>query len=208
MLRRSLFSAAAILLAGVSAPALPAAADPDPAAFINNLGSQLQMVVMIPSPEQRRAEFRRLFHDDFDVPALGRFVLGRFARILTPPQQQEFLALFENYVVVTYSSRLTEYVAGGVVPRVIGSRLDADGAIVSSEFIRGTGPANSGAIRVDWRLSRERDGAYRISDIVIDGLSMAANGRTELQGVAERNGEQPAAILAVMRQETFNAMLR
>jgi phospholipid transport system substrate-binding protein len=205
MLRRSLLTTAVILIAGVSAPTLPAQADTDPAAFINNLGSQLQMVAVIPSPEQRRAEFRRLFHDDFDVPALGRFVLGRVARILTPPQQQEFLALFENYVVATYSERLTGYVAGGVVPKVIGSRLDPSGAIVSSEFVRA---GNSGAIRVDWRLSRERDGAYRISDIVIDGLSMAVNGRSELEGVAERNGEQPQAILAIMRQETVNAMLR
>jgi phospholipid transport system substrate-binding protein len=205
MLRRSLVSVAAILLAGVSAPALPATADPDPAAFINNLGSQLRMVVMIPSPDQRRAEFRRLFHDDFDVPSLGRFVLGRFTRIMTPPQQQEFLALFENFVVATYSDRLTGYVAGGVVPRVIGSRLDPDGAIVSSEFVRA---GYAGTIRVDWRLSREHDGAYRVSDIVIDGLSMAINGRSELEGVAERNGEQPLAILAVMRQETTNAMLR
>jgi phospholipid transport system substrate-binding protein len=124
---------------------------------------------------------------------------------MTPPQQQEFLALFENYVVATYGDRLTEYVAGGVVPKVIGSRLDADGALVSSEIARA---GNSGAIRVDWRLSRERDGAYRISDIVIDGLSMAVNGRSELEGVAERNGEQPLAILAVMRQDTVNAMLR
>ena len=93
MLRRSVFSAAAILLAGVSAPALPAAADPDPAAFINNLGSQLQMVVMIPSPEQRRAEFRRMLHKDFDVHRLSWFVLGRFSRIMTPPERQEFLEL-------------------------------------------------------------------------------------------------------------------
>jgi phospholipid transport system substrate-binding protein len=205
MLRRSLVTTAVILIAGASAPTLPAEADTDPAAFINNLGSQLQMVSLLPSPAQRRAEFRRLFHDDFDVPALGRFVLGRLARILTPPQQQEFLALFENYVVATYSDRLTEYVAGGVVPRVISSRLDPDGALVSSEFARA---GNSGAIRVDWRLSRERDGAYRISDIVIDGLSMAVNGRSELEGVAERNGEQPLAILGVMRQETVNALLR
>jgi phospholipid transport system substrate-binding protein len=205
MLRRSLLTTAVILIVGVSAPTLPAQADTDPAAFINNLGSQLQMVAVIPSSEQRRAEFRRLFHDDFDVPALGRFVLGRVARILTPPQQQEFLALFENYVVATYSERLTGYVAGGAVPRVIGSRLDPNGAIVSSEFVRA---GSAGAIRVDWRLSRERDGAYRISDIVIDGLSMAVNGRSELEGVAERNGEQPQAILAIMRQETVNAMLR
>jgi phospholipid transport system substrate-binding protein len=208
MLRRSLLTAAAILIAGASVATLPAEAETDPAAFINHLGSQLQIVAQIPSPEQRRVEFRQLFHDDFDIPALGRFVLGRFVRILTPPQQQEFLALFENYVIATYSDRLSEYVAGGVVPRVIGSRIDPDGAIVSSQFVRGSGPANSGAVRVDWRLSREPDGAYRISDIIIDGLSMAANGRSEFEGVAERNGEQPLAILAVMRQETINAMMR
>jgi phospholipid transport system substrate-binding protein len=208
MLRNSLLTAAVILIAGASAPALPGEAQTDPAGLISSLGSRLQIASEIPSPEQRRAEFRRLFHDDFDVPTLGRFVLGRFARILTPPQQQEFLALFENYVVATYSDRLSEYVAGGVIPRVIGSRLDLDGAIVSSEFVRGSGPANSGAVRVDWRLARDRDGAYRVTDIIIDGLSMAANGRSELEGVAERTGEQPLAILAVMRQETVNAMLR
>jgi phospholipid transport system substrate-binding protein len=208
MLRHSLLTTAVILIAGASAPALPAQAQTDPVGLISNLGSQLQMVAEIPSPEQRRAEFRRLFHDDFDIPTLGRFVLGRFARILTPPQQQEFLALFENYVVATYSDRLSEYVAGGVVPRVIGSRLDPDGAIVSSEFVRGSGPANSDAVRVNWRLAKERDGAYRVTDIIIDGLSMAANGRSEFEGAAERNGEQPLAILAVMRQETVNAMLR
>jgi phospholipid transport system substrate-binding protein len=208
MLRRSLLTAAVILIAEASAQALPAEAGTDPAGFISTLGSQLQIVAQIPSPEQRRAEFRRLFHDDFDVPTLGRFVLGRLARILTPPQQQEFLALFENYVVAAYSDRLSEFVAGGVVPRVIGSRIDPDGAIVSSEFVRGSGPANPGAVRVDWRLTRERDGAYRISDIIIDGLSMAANGRSELEGVAERNSEEPLAILAVMRQEMVNATLR
>jgi phospholipid transport system substrate-binding protein len=207
MLRRSLLTTAIIVIAGASAPMLPAEAETDPAGFISHLGSQLQMVAEIPSPEQRRAEFRQLFHDDFDVPTLGRFVLGRVARILTPPQQQEFMALFENYVVATYSDRLSEYVAGGVVPRVISSRIDPDGAIVSSQFVCGSGPAASGAIRVDWRLSRGPDGAYRISDIIIDGLSMAANGRSELEGVAERNGGQPLAILAVMRQQTVNAML-
>jgi hypothetical protein len=37
---------------------------------------------------------------------------------------------------------------------------------------------------------------------------MAASGRSELEGVAERNGWQPEAILAVMQQETANALLR
>ena len=138
-------------------------------------------------------------------PRLGRFVLGRFSRILSPSERKEFLRLFEYYVVATYSDRLSEYVGGGVAARVIGSRLDPDGTIVSSEFNRGSGPSTAGAIRVDWRLTRHHH-VYRVKDLIIDGLSMAANGRSELEGVVERNGGQPRAILAVMRQET--ALLR
>jgi phospholipid transport system substrate-binding protein len=81
-----------------------------------------------------------LFDEDFDVPSIGRFVLGRLSQIMTAQEQQEFLGLFENYVVVTYSDRLSQYVADGAVPRVIGSRLDPDGAIVSSEFTRARVP--------------------------------------------------------------------
>ena len=205
MLRRLLISTAVVLIAG--AAALPAEARMDPATFIDKLGSQLQVVVENPSPEQRRVEFRQLFHKDFDVYSLGRFVLGRFSRIMTPAEQQEFLGLFDNYVIATYSDRLTEYVAGGAVPRVIGSRPDPDGVIVYSEFSRGSGSYSPGAIRVDWRLHKHHS-KYKIRDIIIDGESMAANGRSELEGVAERNGYQPQAILAVMRQETANALLR
>ena len=174
----------------------------DPAAFVDNLGRQLVVVVANPSKEARRAEFSRLFHKEFDVHRLSWFVLGRISRTMTPPERQQFLELFENYVVASYSDRLSDYVAGGGAPRVIGSRPDSDGVIVYSEFSSG-----SGAIRVDWRL-RPHEHAYKVTDIIIDGVSMAASGRSELEGVAERNGWQPQAILAVMRQETANALLR
>jgi ABC-type transporter MlaC component len=49
---------------------------------------------------------------------------------------------------------------------------------------------------------------YKISDVIIDGLSMAANGRSQLEGVVERNGGQAQAILAAMRQEIASASAR
>ena len=207
MLQRSLLATFVALIAGALAPSIPVAAGPDPSAFINNLGHQLQVVARNTSAAERQAGFRELFDEDFDVPSLGHFVLGRLSQIMTAQEQQEFLGLFENYVVVTYSDRLSQYVADGAVPRVIGSRLDPDGAIVSSEFNRRSWQSTAGAIRVDWRLARH-DGRYKVSDIVIDGLSMAMNGRSELEGVAARIGWQPRAILAVMRQETASALLR
>jgi len=107
--------------------------------------------------------------------------------------------------VHTYSERLSEYDSDGGALRVTGSRPDPDGAIVSSEIIRGSGRGQP--IKVDWRLTA-CNGGYKISDVIIDGISMAVTGRSELAGVAERNGGQPRAILAVMRQESANATLR
>jgi len=189
-----------------AAPLNPGAAGADPGMFINNLGKQLRVVSSCTSQEQKLAGFRELFRENFDVPGLSRFVLGRFWGMFTSSEQQEFVGLFENLVVFTYSERLLEYADGGGGLRAIGSRPEPDGAIVSSELTReadawaGRGPTFH-PIRVDWRLSA-RDGIYKITDVIIDGLSMAANGRSQLEGVVQRNGGRPQAILAVMRQQT------
>ena len=74
------------------------------------------------SQEQKLAGFRELFRENFDIPGLSRFVLGRFWRIFTPSEQQEFLGLFENFVVLTYSAGLLEYADGGGGLRVVSSR--------------------------------------------------------------------------------------
>jgi phospholipid transport system substrate-binding protein len=208
MLRRTLLATAMVLIAARFALEQSAEAGTDPATFINNLGSQLQLVTGTISPEQRVAGFRRLFREDFDVPGLGRFVLGRFWPILNPSEQQEFLGLFETYVVYTYGDRLSEFASNGFAPRVTGSRPDPDGVIVCSEITRWSGHGQTfQPVKVDWRLTGH-DGVYKISDVIIGGVSMAVTGRSELQGVAERNGGQPQAILAVMRQETANAAWR
>lgn len=205
MLRRSVLTTIVILFTVALAPSMPAEAGTDPVGFISNLGHQLQAVSRTTSPDQKLAGFHQLFREDFDVAGLGRFVLGRFWRIFSPSEQQEFLGLFERYVVLTYSEKLSEYAEDGGAPCVTGSRPDPDGAIVSSQIVRGS--RGYQPIKVDWRLTAQ-NGSYKISDIIIDGLSMAANGRSQLEGVVERNGGRPQSILAVMRQQIAGASSR
>ena len=157
----------------------------DPASFINNLGNQLQAVTRSASTEQRLAGFEELFRTDFDIPGLGRFVLGRFWRAFTPFEQQEFLSLFEHYVVLTYSEKLSDYTEDGGCPRVTGSRPEPDGVLVSSQIFRARAAQ---PLKVDWRLTAQ-NGSYKISDIIIEGLSMAANGRSQLEGVSSATAD-------------------
>jgi len=194
--------AAAVMFVGAFA-ASPARAGTDPTLFVGNLGSQLQTVAAQPSPLQRQPGFRRLLEEDFDVPGISRFVLGRFSRVLTPGEQQQFVCYFEDYVVLSFGDRLSQFVADGAAFKVTGSRPGADGVIVFSQISRGSGQA----IRVDWHLIPFA-GVYKVSDIVIDGVSMTLSGRSDLEGVVQRNGGRAESILPVMRQETASGSTR
>jgi phospholipid transport system substrate-binding protein len=197
MERRSLLACALILVAGAFALDLPAAAAADPTALISSLGSRaLEVLGKGTTEAQRVARFRELLREDFDVPGIARFVLGRYWNTATEDQRAEFVRLFEGYVAQAYATRLAEY--AGEQFKVTGSRLDGDGAIVSSQILR---PAGEAPIKVDWRLIG-RNGIYKIADVSVDGISMAVTQRSEFASVIQHNGGQVQGLIAMLRQKT------
>jgi phospholipid transport system substrate-binding protein len=203
MMRRSFLTVAFIALAGALAPAIPAAAAADPAAMISNLGNRaLEVLGKDATQPQRAARFRELLREDFDVPGIGRFVLGRYWNTATEEQRAEFIKLFEDYIALAYATRLAEY--SGENFKVTGSRPDADGAIVSSQILR---PAGAAPVKVDWRLTG-RNGVYKISDVSVDGISMAVTQRSEFASVIQHNGGQVQGLIAMLRDKTKGAAAR
>ena len=203
MMRRSFLTAAFVMIAGALAPAIPAAAAADPTAVISNLGSRALAVLRKNAPQsQRVARFRELLREDFDVPEISRFVLGRYWNVATEEQRAEFIKLFEEYIALAYSTRLAEYT--GETFKVTGSRPDADGAIVSSQILR---PAGAAPVKVDWRLIG-RNGAYKISDVSVDGISMAVTQRSEFASVIQHNGGQVQGLITMLREKTGGSTSR
>ena len=203
MERRSFLMGAFILTAGILAAHPPAAAAADPTALINNLGREALAVLGKGTNEsQRVARFREVLREDFDVPGIARFVLGRYWNTATEEQRAEFVKLFENYVAAAYATRLAEY--AGEQFKVTGSRPDGDGAIVSSQILR---PAGSAPIKVDWRLTG-RNGNYKISDVSVDGISMAVTQRSEFASVIQHNGGQLQGLIAMLREKTGGSAAR
>src|SRR2546421_11872714 len=127
-----------LLLTGLLMAAPREADAQDARAFVANLGNQaIQVLGPSVSPAQRVARFRQLFQNDFDVPGIGQFVLGRYWRTASPEEQQEFLRLFQEYIVQAYAARLGEY--GGEPFRVVGSRASGGETVVTSEIARPNG---------------------------------------------------------------------
>jgi phospholipid transport system substrate-binding protein len=171
------------------------AAAQDARGFVSTLGTEaIQVLGPNVSAAQRLARFRELFRNDFDVPGIGQFVLGRYWRTATPQEQQDFLALFQEYIVRAYSTRLAEY--GGEPFRVTGSRPNGGETVVSSEIIR----TNGSRIAVDWYLI-DRGASHKITDVYVGGVSMKVTQRDEFASVIQRNGGQVGALIAQLRQK-------
>jgi phospholipid transport system substrate-binding protein len=166
----------------------------DPRAFVNSLGDRaIQVLAPTVSPAQRLARFRELFSTEFDVPGIGRFVLGRYWRTATPQEQQEFLSLFQEYVARAYAARLGAF--GGEPFRVLGARPSGTEIVVSSEIILASGP-----IGLDWYLISE-NGRYKITDVYIAGISMKVTQRDEFAAVIQRSGGRVEGLLSQLRQK-------
>jgi len=193
---RLLATAIFVLFTGL-ASALPAAADTGPAEFVRALGSEALGVIRTDMPAtQKQAFFHQLLEQNFDLPGIARFVLGPRWRTASEPEKQEFSGLFEDYIVRVYSERFAQY--RGETLRVIGSRADPEGALVTSEIVR---PGGAPPIKIDWRLTAG-DGLYKISDVIIDGVSMGASERSEFASIIQRSGGQVQGLLTTMREQT------
>jgi phospholipid transport system substrate-binding protein len=200
MLRRSLLTSLFVLSASTSLAAPPTVNPADAVAFMNQLWVRaVEVLNKRTDPAIREARFRELFHEDFDCPGIARFVLGRYWRTASPEEQQEFTKLFENYVVFVYTVRLADF--GGETFKVRGSRSDGDGVIVSTDV---ASPGRPTPLRIDWRLVDD-DGAYKINDVIVEGVSMAVTQRSEFASVVQRNGGQIRGLMAMMREKTAAA---
>jgi phospholipid transport system substrate-binding protein len=200
MMRRSLLTGLFVLFANASIAAPPLVNPADAVAFMNRVWERaVELLNNKADPAFREARFRELFDKDFDCPGIARFVLGRYWRTASEEEQQEFVKLFEDYVVFVYATRLSNF--GGEILKVRGSRSDGDGVIVSTDVIH---PGAAPPTKIDWRLVTE-NGAYKISDIIVEGISMMTTQRSEFASVVQRNGGQVRGLIAMMRERTASA---
>lgn len=198
--------AAMMLALGATGLVRTAAAEADQAAarsFMQTLGDNTLAVLSgDPTFNQALPQLRPLFIQNFDMPTIGRFVLGRYWNQATPSQQTTYTDLFTEMVVRTYTRRFVGYDVGQTF-QIDGSRADGNTDVIVQSQIIQTGGAPP--IAVDWRVRDYGGGTYKILDVVIEGVSMAATQRSEFSSIIQRNGGSIDALLNLMQDNVNQA---
>lgn len=210
--RSPLTGAALLLLAGVAALTAPAmvigtaqaeAAPTSQAAakFVQSLGDRAIATLADPkvSKDQAKAVFRDLLNQNFDINTISRFVLGRYWNIANDAQKKEYQTLFEQMIVEVYAERFSQY--AGESFKVGGAQASGENdAVVSSQVLRPDGPP----VNVSWRV-RNKDGGFKIIDVIVENVSMSVTQRSEFASVIDSNGGKFDALLDALRQRIQTA---
>ena len=171
---------------GVLAPAAGRAKEADAGAFLKSLSQtaseKLGGVEL--SEAQKEQNFRAMFRSAFDVPAISRFVLGKYWRRASEVQREDFMAAFEELHMRRFLPLFAKYDEEAIaVLGISAEEAKPDLFRVSSRIDRGEGEP----LAVVWRI-RDTGESYKVLDIVAEGVSMAISLRHEYGAVAKTHG--------------------
>jgi phospholipid transport system substrate-binding protein len=184
----------AATLALAAPPSLGRAADSPTAVVEQTTSGVIAILVDFKlSTDEKRKRVEEVVLASVDFETLSKLVIARNWSRFTEAQRSEFMTLFKNHLSMTYGRNVESYKNEKVT--ITGSREESGGdTTVKTKIVRG-GPAD---ILVDYRM-RQRDGTWKIIDVIIEGVSLVSNFRSQFQDVVASGG--PERLLTLLREK-------
>ncbi|MCH8836056.1 MAG: ABC transporter substrate-binding protein [Proteobacteria bacterium] len=150
------------------------------------------------SAEQRAQGLRRLMAQAIDIPPIARFVLGRYWRAASERQREAYVEAYSDYILAAYTAKI----GGGAtaVERFDVVKTQAHG---TKDFLVYCIVARAGGkpTRAIWRL-RQRDGRYRIIDLMVEGISMVQTQRQEFVSMMRAYDGDVDKLIVMLKERT------
>ncbi|MCH2186385.1 ABC transporter substrate-binding protein [Myxococcota bacterium] len=145
------------------------------------------------SPETRREKIEALAFAVFDFKTMSKLVLARNWKKLDAGEREEFVDQFKVYLSRNYGSRLDRFRQTEVV--IFGARLEPRNDVTVFSAVA---DGEYAGVKLDYRL-RQRNGQWGVIDVVIEGVSLVANFRSQFREILSRKG--PKALIAQLRKK-------
>lgn len=145
--------------------------------------------------EQAKEKFRKILQESFDIPTIAKFTMGRYWRVATPAEQQEFTRLLQTVILNKYADRLLESSDNTYVIKSASAINEKDYGVTMSLTPKGKPP-----VAFSWRLRKSASG-FKVIDIGVEGVSMSVTHRTDFANVIERNGGKVQALIDALKDK-------
>lgn len=140
----------------------------------------------------KKEEIRSISEEMFDFTQLSRRSLGKNWNNFGPDQQKEFIKLYKSLLKDVYADKITSYTDEKVI---------FEKEITLSEKtveVQTTIATKTSDVPINYRVI-EKDGQWKVYDVVIEGVSLVSNYRTQFREILAN--KTPEALLETLRKK-------
>lgn len=132
----------------------------------------------------RRDRIAEIAYAHFDFDTMSKLVVGRPWRKFTESERTEFIAAFKTHLAASYGRRLGRYNDTDV--QVVGEVQEQRGDMTIQSKV--VGGQFDGAT-MNYRM-RGTSGRWEVIDVVIEGVSLVSNFRSQFKPILAQGGAQ------------------
>ena len=152
------------------------------------------------SKDEKIVELKNIAKDTVDIKAVGFYSLGSVRKTLSENQKKEYLILFENYFLKSFSSRLSEYTNPKI--EVQGKTVINKNYVIVNSILVGT--SERPEIKIDWRVYTKNQDNPLIRDLIIEGLSLARTQKEEFLSILNSNDGKIEILFNTLKEFSKN----
>jgi phospholipid transport system substrate-binding protein len=152
------------------------------------------------SKEEKINQLKSIAKETVDIKGVGFYSLGSARKNLNDSQKIEYLKLFEDYFLKSFSSRLAEYTNPEI--EVNDKKvLNKNYTIVNSLLV---GTSERPEVKIDWRVYTKNPENPLIRDLIIEGLSLARTQKEEFSSILNSNDGDINALFKTLEEFSKN----
>ena len=148
------------------------------------------------SKEDKINELKLIAKDTVDIRGIGFYTLGSFRKNLSENQKNEYLDLFEDYFLKSFSSRLSEYTNPKI--EVQNKKVLSKNYTIVNSLLVGT--SERPEVKIDWRIYTKNPDNPLIRDLIIEGLSLVRTQKEEFASILNSNDGEISSLFKVLKE--------
>ena len=143
------------------------------------------------SKEEKIKKLKSIADETVDIEGIGLYTLGSFRKTITSEQKETYKALFREYFLKSFSSRLAEY-SNPEIEVISKKKLNENYTMVSSKLVA---TEQRPEVKIDWRIYTKNPENLLIRDLIIEGLSLARTQKEEFSSIINSNDGKIEALI-------------
>ncbi|MCF8114015.1 MAG: ABC transporter substrate-binding protein [Desulfotignum sp.] len=126
----------------------------------------------------RRQALKKVIFERFDFEKMSQFSLARHWRDRTSKERQTFVDLFSRLLEDTYVAKIEAYTDEEVI--YVKEQVRNDKAQINTKIV-----TDNIEIPLDYRMYQTETGQWMVYDLVVEGVSLVANYRSQFTRMLE-----------------------